>query len=584
MVGSAFMTSPASTHAPVHGLTGNACGAESDHKFGCALTSAAIALVGLKLWLTAAQPILAVGHAEYDDRLFLELANALLHGDWLGTYGPLTLAKGPMYSIFIAGVFLTGVPLFTAQHIFYASACGCLTRALRPLVPSRGVRFALFAVLLFNPITYDSVIHTRVLRQQIQHSLALLVIAGFVALYARRRGSTRDLAGWAVLTGLALPAFWLTREEGVWLLPCVGLLLLAAMTAVWRERAPNRRTRLILVALPVPMWTAGLMIVAALNFYYYGVFTTCEFNQPDFKAACGALMRVEHVHWRPYLIVPREVRERIYPVSPTFAELRGELEGPAGEAWAGITESLTGRPAKEHEIAGGWFIWALRRAVGDTGHAKSGADAQAFYRRVAKEINDACGRGLLRAGPPRSSLMPPWRADYNQPLRQSLQRTAWYFLTFDGMASAASGQSVGPEKELTLFADLTRERMIPPAGSPPIPPQQRWLDRMRLGVLEKIQANYRHGALWAGGAALAAWLAAVAVALARRRWTYFGLVGAGLVGSSLAVFGIVALIDVTSFPALNTGYFSGLYGPWILFWFVAWLALAEVLRDWKKRA
>jgi len=572
------MAQPASSQDPLGDSAAPSASLAAERKLGRGLTCAALALVLFKLWLVAAQPISAVGHAQYDDRLFLELASSLLRGDWLGPYTHLTLAKGPMYSIFIAAVFLTGVPLFTAQHLFYAAACGALTRALRPLVPRRGVRFALFAVLLFNPITYDSVIHSRVLRQQIQHSLAFLVIAGLIALYARRGGPKRRLFGWALLTGLALPAFWMTREEGVWLLPCVGLFWFAAAVAVWRERAPDRRARLTLLALPAPLWAAGLALVATLNFRHYGVFTTCEFNQPDFKAAFGALLRIEHQHWRPYLVVPREVRERLYAVSPAFAELRGELEGPTGESWAGLTVSLTGLPASEHEIAGGWFMWALRRAVADTGHAKSGAEAAAYYRRLAKEINDACASGVLQAGPPRAGFMPPWRREYLPPLRESLQRTAWFFLTFDDIATATLGRSEGSREELALFADLTRERMIPPEGSPPVPPQQRWLDHVRLRVLEKIQNAYRHLALWAGGAALLAWLAAVGVALARRRWTYFGLVGAGLLGSCCAVFGIVALIDVTSFPALNTGYFSGLYGLWLLFWFVSGLALTEVLR------
>jgi hypothetical protein len=40
---------------------------------------------------------------------------------------------------------------------------------------------------------------------------------------------------------------------------------------------------------------------------------------------------------------------------------------------------------------------------------------------------------------------------------------------------------------------------------------------------------------------------------------------------------MVALVDVTSFPALNTGYFSGTYALWLLLPFVGGLALAEAL-------
>src|SRR4051812_10950120 len=99
-----------------------------------------ITLVLFKLWLVSAQTIVAVGSANHDDALFINLARALLGGGWLGSYNEFTLAKGPMYPLFIAGVFLIGVPLFTAQQMLYTAACGLLVRALRPLIPHRGLQ------------------------------------------------------------------------------------------------------------------------------------------------------------------------------------------------------------------------------------------------------------------------------------------------------------------------------------------------------------------------------------------------------------------------------------------------------------
>lgn len=98
-----------------------------------------------------------------------------------------------------------------------------MVRALRPLIRNRGLRFGLFSVLLFNPVTYDCIIYARVLRQDILLSLVLVIVAAAVALYARRAGPKRRLLAWALVGGIALPAFWLTREEGVWILPCIGL-------------------------------------------------------------------------------------------------------------------------------------------------------------------------------------------------------------------------------------------------------------------------------------------------------------------------------------------------------------------------
>ncbi len=77
---------------------------------------AAVVLTAVKLWLTSGQRIYAIGPAFHDDRLFVDLAAHLANGEWLGPYNQFTLAKGPMFSVFIAGAFLLGLPLVFAQQ------------------------------------------------------------------------------------------------------------------------------------------------------------------------------------------------------------------------------------------------------------------------------------------------------------------------------------------------------------------------------------------------------------------------------------------------------------------------------------
>src|SRR5438270_243513 len=119
-----------------------------------ALFIAALMLVVVKLWLVSAQPVVARGDAIYDDRLFLELANHLLDGHWLGPYSQLTLVKGPMYSLWIAATFLVGVPLPLAQHLFYLLGCTLLVLALRPCLSAAWQAFAMFALLWWQPMSY----------------------------------------------------------------------------------------------------------------------------------------------------------------------------------------------------------------------------------------------------------------------------------------------------------------------------------------------------------------------------------------------------------------------------------------------
>lgn len=537
--------------------------------------ASAVALIALKLWLVAAQAIQAIGFASHDDALFINRTAALLAGDWLGAYDQYTLAHGPLYPFFITGAYLLHIPLFTAQHLLSIAGCIAVVLALRPLVANGFVRLLLFTVLLFNPVTYDGIVHARVLRQNLLPGLSLLIIAGFIGLHARRRMPLRRLWPWSLLAGFALGAFWLTRNESVWMAPALGLLFTTTACLIWREGRADRDARMAVLALPGVMCAAALTLVATINWRQYGVFTTTEFKQVDFNAAYGALMRPEPAQWRRFIPVPRETRERLYPLSPAFAELKPHLEGEVGLAWAHVSSGFTGIPAAEREIGAGWFMWTLRDAAIKAGHGRSGADVAAYYRRLAQEINDACERGLLKAGPQRSGFIPPLHPEHRAPFLKSATAALKMVLTFDQM-SARVAPSEGSDAELALFGKLTRSRLSPPKDGrePRTPPV--WRQETRLAALDAIRRGYAVTLPWAGAASLLALLASLVLAVRRRRVPYFGVAAIGMAGSILALVLIVALIDSTSFPALTTGYLSGSYGCWLLFAFFGWLALAEV--------
>jgi hypothetical protein len=545
-----------------------------EKRTGAWLFGAGLALVLFKLWLVSAETIFAIGYANYDDALYLKLAASLVRGEWLGPYDKVTLAHGPMYPLFIAGAYRLGLPLFMAQQFLYVLACVLMVLALRPLMKNVGLRFGLFSVLLFNPVTYDCYIYARVLRQDILHSLVLMILASGVALYARHRDPKRRLLPWALVGGISLPAFWLTREEGIWILPCVGLFWTAACVAIWRDRAPDRKMRFALLLLPPLLWAAGVGAVAAINLRYYGVFTTCELKQADFNAAYGALTRITPAQWRPSVPVSRETRERLYAVSPAFAELRSSLDGPSGENWAGISEMLTHLPREQREIGGGWFMWAFREAVEAAGHCHSGAEAKAYYARLAYEVNDLCDRGVVRAGPRRTGFLPPLRQEYIHPFLSSARSAAWMLMSFDQMSTRTAG-SIGNAEDLALYLRLTRGRLSPlrDGSSPPERPLR--LEGMRLAILDGIRRAYSTVAPWAGGAAAGALLAAIGAAIVRRRLPYFAFVGCALLSSMLALMTIMALVNSTSFPALDTGYLAGGYVMWLLLMFVGWLPMTE---------
>lgn len=411
---------------------------------------AAGGLTAFKIWLIGAQHLTALGYANYDDALFIRLAHHILAGQWLGPYDQMTLIKGPFYPMFIAATDWLGLPLLTVEQLFYAAACGLLVLALRPLLPNRWVGFLLYVLLLFNPYTFDQSM-TRILRCGIYPALTILVLAAAVGLLLSVRQRLCPLLAWSGTCGLALAAFWLTREEGVWLLPSAGLLLAGSAGLILWKPILHKPLRLGLCLLPIALLLGINGVIIGLNRWYYGIPTVVELKSPDFLAAYGALTRVKHPRFYQYYPVPRPVREQIYRVSPAFAELRDYFEGIPGRNWSAHFRNGS-------DIAGGWFLWALRDAVARRGDYRDVQAARDFYRRLARQVNAACAQHLLACGPPRATLMPPWNAHYWRLLPAAVWQALKRLVTLANI-SVIPQPSGGARERLDLFKALTHETL-----------------------------------------------------------------------------------------------------------------------------
>jgi hypothetical protein len=416
-------------------------------------------LILIKLWLISDQLLWARADFIHDDLLFVRLANHLLQFSWLGPYDNLTLVKGPFYPLWIAFSFLAGVPLLLSQHLLYIAACLVADQALRPIIRP-AARLALFALLLFNPAT-SSFPLTCVLRDALYPGLTLLMTAATIGLFVRRRAPVRSLCSWALMAGLATTAFWLTREEGVWMLPFLIPLwvwtLSATIFADWRDWR-----KIAIMTLPWLLPVVTVQAVSWVNQAHYGVYAVVEFKTPEFRAAYGALTRVRSQEYKPQIPVPKETRQRIYAQSEAFAELQPFFEQKGFWTLEGL--GFGNHPAGDDEIGGGWFSWALRDAAAAAGYFKSGAQAAAFFQRLADEINAACDAQRLDCLEERASLLPRWRHEYLLPVVEQVISGFTLLATFKWLSPLLPdyAASDGAPAHLTLFADLTRERLSAP--------------------------------------------------------------------------------------------------------------------------
>jgi len=520
---------------------------------------AGILLTTYKVWLTRAQPVFAIGSAAHDDRLFLQLAESIINGRWLGTYSQMTLAKGPFYSIWVALLYWLCIPLGLGVQLAYAAACAGFARACRPAIRSGLALFAIYTVLLWNPMSFEVPTMGRIIRQQIYTPLGITIFAGLVALYCRRQENLSRQFPWAMLLGLAFGCFWLTREEGVWLVPSAVLLAGAVLVWSFRLSAAHGRTMLKSLGLAVIFGALPLLLVSWQNYRYYGWFGTVEFRAPEFNDAYGAMVRVKIGPALKHVPVTRQSREAMYKVSPTFARLQPYLEGDLGRGWAAASEAGTHLPAEERQIGSGWLMWALRDTVAAAGFCHNAREALDFYRHMADEINRACEDGRLPAHPRRSGFLPLWQEGQTAEVIQTF-RTFFDFVISYGSFDAYPPISVGDQDDLQLFRDITRDQISSSVRAPKIPlPNQEAFDGMKYRVMQRIGDQTRQWLRFLFLASCAVGTVRLILTIITRRLTFPLVLATAAFGGFVAYLILNALVQVTSFSVSSVATFSPLY-------------------------
>ncbi|MBK9089432.1 MAG: hypothetical protein IPL90_10460 [Holophagales bacterium] len=426
-------------------------------RFGWIFAGALLAL--LAAWIQSVLPLTAIGGASADDALYVRLAESAARGEWLGPYDESTLSKGPFFPLFVAAAFRAGAPLFDAERALYVAACALFVLAVAPVVRTEWGRLLLFSLLVLNPVVV-----TRAVREGLYPALTLLVLAGGVGVLCWLPTSYRRAAAWAGLCGVSLGALWLTREEGIWIVPAVALLLGAAVLRAATDSAARHRLlrATVLALLPLPIAAVCVQAVALRNRAAYGVPTACESTDRPFTSAYGALARIVPSDRKAKVPVPADVRRKAYGQSEAFRHLEPFLEGAVGAGWSAI--SAANLPETAGEIAGGWFQFAIREAAAKAGFYRDATTAASFWRRVASELNGACAAGRLDCLPERHTLTPVGALALAPTLLRGVpENFALLCSSIDASSSRNLGSSSGPPGARLLFARVTREPLAPGA-------------------------------------------------------------------------------------------------------------------------
>lgn len=394
--------------------------------------SCIIILTLVKYWLTSNLPLHAAVRLQHDDGLMVKLASTIINGEWLGEYSCNTLVKGCMFPLFLAFVRWSGCNYSHAIITLYIFACIIFCIAIRKFVHNNKFVSLLYIVLLFNPASMDFQSYQRIYRCALIPMLVLLIFGSFFALYydmCEEIKITVTKFLWAGLAGFSLFVFYNTREESVWIMPFViVIVLISAFMFFLRTKGKSEKNiigNIFILFIPIFVLIMGNCLIGNINYKYYGIRVRNEVSTTAFPECIKAIYSVKGDDEIPYVTNSRAKMKRLYEISPTLQSINSELEASL-DGW----DYNDGSPG-DGEVDDGFFFWALRSAVSNAGYYASAQNANDFYAAVAYEINEAIEKGLVekQATMP-SALMSPWRSSRTGDFLQSILKSIDLIFTF----------------------------------------------------------------------------------------------------------------------------------------------------------
>lgn len=524
-----------------------------------------ILLLIIKLIIVQVQPIASKYTMIYDDQLMVEQANNIVSGNWLGEYNSRTLTKGVFTPLFIALMYILHIPFLMGKEIFYGIACIVFTIIISKRIRSKAVLISIYAVILINPVEYSAQL-SRVYRDGIYAGLILFLLAFLIGIFVNRKEDGKKQAKYFIGLGITFSATYLCREETIWLLPCILIVTLATIIPNYFNK------KILLYLIPIVITVISINLICMLNYKYYGVYTLNQYWGKAFQLAYGALLRVKPEEEKQRVPITRETMNRLYEVSPKFAELKDFLEGEEGDEWREIGITVEG------EMTGAYVQWALMDAVESLGYYETATKAEQYYIELSNEINQLCDDGVIECRKQKivSNSCYFDLKDIIKTITKMPETIQYQYSLKDiSMMVINPGQIIGLEEGKATFEKMTNQPIVTMGY------YTQKINSKRIRIIEKIEKIYEYINPYLFYISIIATIVFVLCNIKRLKEIYEECIILLAVSSLYAsrIFIITFTKEMMFEEALNTSYLACIYDIQYLFGIIAILFLIKDFRS-----
>ena len=361
-----------------------------------------ILIILFRIWIITGIPKL-LDVLRLDDTYYAKIAHNIIRWNWLGPYSQTTIIKAPFYAFFIILSFFSGLPLYFNENIFYLFAAGSLYLAIKPVIKNRWWRLLLFAIIVFNPTSLSTYMNLRVYREFVYNGLTLFVLACLIGTYLRLEDDCNKLVYWIVGLAISLGAFFITKEESVWIIPVLVLFTFLCLIRINKSKRKDKIRRILTLFLILAFMYLPLFTVSCLNYTHYGFWGISENLNDDYLSIRNTLTSIQTDKTCPHRPISKEALVLAYQASPSLNELSDYIDKQY-DTWMGYSDkSIQNKPdwylnqyfVKSESIGNGHFMWMLRDAIADQGYYSNGKFPSEEINKIARELQSACETGEL---------------------------------------------------------------------------------------------------------------------------------------------------------------------------------------------
>ena len=319
----------------------------------------------------------------YDDNLMYDYIFSLDSGKWLGDYNSLTLTKGVSYPLFILLCNKLLIPYPLGLAILNIFSAIILVLALRKKLTNKYILGIIYILVIYSPIQMTYLTTQRLYRMAIIPSAVVLVFACFMGVFFRLSDSKKTVIKWAVLSGVSLLFFYYIREDSIWILPFVSVILVLCILYLIIHK--NKEiVRYLIYFIPVAILLVGTLIISAINNHYYGVFTTNDRAGLSFGKMMTLLYKIDDPDNNVDVWLSKSAFQQAVNCSPTLASIENELTNSMN-AWS-----------ENGEVPGDHATWAIRSGISNAGYYSDAVTAEEFCAKVVNELEEGYNSGIIK--------------------------------------------------------------------------------------------------------------------------------------------------------------------------------------------